>query len=103
MRLPGVRTAIRTAGWMRSRVIGGALILGYHRVDDLEPDPYSLRVRVAHFAEQLTVLRRECSPMRLHQLLEGLDHGRLPPNPVVLTFDDGYSSLLHAVKPLLER
>jgi len=103
MKLPGVRATVRTARWIRSRVLDSALILGYHRIDDVDHDPYSLRVSVSHFAEQLAVLRRECSPISLQQLLEGLDNRQLPRQAVVLTFDDGYAGTLHYVKPLLER
>ena len=103
MKLPGVRATVRTARWIRSRVLDSALILGYHRIDEVDDDPYSLRVSVSHFAEQLAVLRRECSPISLQQLLEGLDNRQLPRQAVVLTFDDGYAGTLDYVKPLLER
>jgi peptidoglycan/xylan/chitin deacetylase (PgdA/CDA1 family) len=103
MKLPGVRATVRMARWIRSRVLDSALILGYHRIDEFEDDPYSLRVSVSHFAEQLSVLRRESTPISLQQLLDGLANGQLPHHAVVLTFDDGYAGMLHYVKPLLER
>lgn len=103
MRLPGARATVGMARWMRSRVLDSALILGYHRIDDNTDDPYLLRVSVFHFAEQLAVLRRECSPISLLQLLEGSDQRRWPRRAVVLTFDDGYAGTLRHVKPLLER
>jgi peptidoglycan/xylan/chitin deacetylase (PgdA/CDA1 family) len=75
----------------------------YHRVTELSNDPYFLAVTPKHFAEQLEVIRRYGVPIRLRQLVEALNAGKVPKRAVVVTFDDGYADNLHSAKPLLER
>ncbi len=103
MRIPGLRRVRQSARWLRSRFTGGALILGYHRVADVQEDPYRLCVSSQHFAEHLEVIRRHTHPMGLSALLDALDAGQLPDRAVVMTFDDGYADLLEQVRPLLDR
>jgi peptidoglycan/xylan/chitin deacetylase (PgdA/CDA1 family) len=74
----------------------------YHRVIDLDYDPYALAVPPELFAQQLDYIRRTCVPMRLTDLVEALEQGSLPRRAVAITFDDGYAdNYLHAY-PLLE-
>ena len=80
-----------------------ALILIYHRVAEVCPDPWSLCVRPQHFAEQLEVLRKHARVLRLRELVAALLESRLPDQSVVVTFDDGYADNLSQAKPLLER
>ena len=75
----------------------------YHRVTELSNDPYLLAVTPKHFAEQLEVIRRYGVPIRLRQLVEALNAGKVPKRAVVVTFDDGYADNLYSAKPLLER
>jgi peptidoglycan/xylan/chitin deacetylase (PgdA/CDA1 family) len=75
----------------------------YHRVTALSNDPYLLAVTPKHFAQQLEVIRRYGVPMRLGQLVEALQDGKVPKRAVVVTFDDGYADNLYNAKPLLER
>jgi len=103
MRVPGVKTVRRFGRWLRSRVGGGALILGYHRVADEPDDPFALAVSPRHFAEQLEVLARHARVLRLQDLARALRQGEPVRRAVVLTFDDGYADNLHAAQPLLAR
>jgi peptidoglycan/xylan/chitin deacetylase (PgdA/CDA1 family) len=80
-----------------------ALILLYHRVAEVQPDPWALCVRPQHFAEQLEVLRRHGRVLGLRQLTAALREDTLPDRAVVVTFDDGYADNLYQAKPLLER
>jgi len=77
--------------------------LMYHRVTELPNDPYLLAVTPKHFAEQLEVIRKYGVPMRLRQMVEALQDGKVPKRGVVVTFDDGYADNLYSAKPLLER
>jgi peptidoglycan/xylan/chitin deacetylase (PgdA/CDA1 family) len=103
MRIPGLRRLRQSVRCLRSRFTDGALILGYHRVADVQEDPYRLCVSPQHFAEHLAVLRRHTQPMSLSALIDALDAGQLPDQAVVMTFDDGYADLLEHVRPLLDR
>lgn len=78
-------------------------ILTYHRVDELEHDPWGLAVEPGRFAEHLEVIRDVYRPVRLAGLVEGLREGSIADSPIVVTFDDGYRDNLELAKPLLER
>jgi peptidoglycan/xylan/chitin deacetylase (PgdA/CDA1 family) len=98
MKIPGFRTLQTVFRWMRARALGGALILGYHRVANPSRDAYELCVTPEHFAEQLQVLKTHAHPLRLSKLAAGTR----PRKSVALTFDDGYVDNLQRAKPLLE-
>jgi peptidoglycan/xylan/chitin deacetylase (PgdA/CDA1 family) len=79
------------------------LILMYHRIAELNSDPWGLSVSPAHFAEHLKVLRTCPSVVSLPDLVQVLREGHPPRRPVVTTFDDGYADNVDTAKPLLER
>jgi len=66
-----------------------ALVLMYHRISDVGPDPWRLAVSPAHFAEHVQVLRRHFRPTALRHLQESAR--KRGPSRVVVTFDDGYA------------
>jgi peptidoglycan/xylan/chitin deacetylase (PgdA/CDA1 family) len=103
VRIPGVKGLKLSARWLRSRLVRGALILGYHRVAEPVSDAYSLCVTPQHFAEQLEVLSKVGQVIGLRELASSLQERRVPKRTVVLTFDDGYADVLYHAKPLLER
>ncbi len=80
-----------------------ALILMYHRISEVNVDPWSLCVTPEHFSEQLEVLQHQAHPMSLQTLVQLYQKGNLPKRAVALTFDDGYADNLYDAKPLLER
>lgn len=102
MRIPGLKTARTSLRWLRSLAVQHGLILGYHRVTDSGWDPFALGISPRAFAAQLEVLRRLARPMAVSELVDKMVEGRLPPRSIALTFDDGYSEMLHAAAPLLE-
>jgi peptidoglycan/xylan/chitin deacetylase (PgdA/CDA1 family) len=81
----------------------GAVILVYHRVAELEADPWGLAVTPARFAEHMEVLRREFSPVSLSEVFEMLDAETPLRRAVAVTFDDGYADNLEDGLPELER
>jgi peptidoglycan/xylan/chitin deacetylase (PgdA/CDA1 family) len=61
----------------------GTLVLLYHRVCELDRDPYGFAVRPERFAEQCEVLRRRYDVVPLLESNCSQRH-------IVITFDDGY-------------
>jgi peptidoglycan/xylan/chitin deacetylase (PgdA/CDA1 family) len=89
--------------WAQARVLGGALILGYHRISATGDDVYGICVSPENFASQMESLRRHAQPISLSRLVQNLQEGSLPPNSVAVTFDDGYVDNLYSAKPILEK
>jgi peptidoglycan/xylan/chitin deacetylase (PgdA/CDA1 family) len=106
---PMEKVMIRGLGLLYRRIrsianlfVPRAIILCYHRVTELQPDPQLLGVSRNHFAEHLDIIRRLSQPTKLGSLDEVLQRRNRRPAAVV-TFDDGYGDNLHNAKPLLER
>jgi peptidoglycan/xylan/chitin deacetylase (PgdA/CDA1 family) len=85
------------------RARGDAVVLVYHRVAELDHDPWRLAVSSIRFAEHLAVIARQFRPLSLDELARALEARSVPRRTVVVTFDDGYRDNLHAAKPLLEQ
>lgn len=87
----------------------GVLVLGYHGVrPDAAPEgamPFAaLHVRVSELEQHCRLIRQTCQPISLHTWRRALaGHGSLPPRPVLLTFDDGYRTVLTLARPVLTR
>jgi peptidoglycan/xylan/chitin deacetylase (PgdA/CDA1 family) len=76
-------------------------LVGWHRVDGERSD--GLSTGVLDFLAHLEVLTAwGARVLSLDEGLRGLDEGSLPPRSVVLTFDDGYASVLETAWPLLQ-
>ncbi len=81
-------------------------ILTYHHV--AEPgagyafDPAVADVTPAQFRRHLDVLRKHFSVIGVDELCATLDGDDLPPNPAMITFDDGYRSCLDVALPALD-
>lgn len=103
IKIPGSGKLKRIAKRVRNRIAPGGLILMYHRVTDLECDPWGLCVSPSYFAEHLQVLEKLGCAVRLQQLNQTLKNGKRPHRQVVITFDDGYADNLYNAKPLLEQ
>jgi peptidoglycan/xylan/chitin deacetylase (PgdA/CDA1 family) len=88
---------------LRSRLAPGGLILMYHRVTEINSDPWSLCVSPQHFAEHLEVLKQSCRPLKLEQMTQEMQERKRLSRSVAITFDDGYADNLHQAKPVLER
>ena len=103
MRLPGIKTVKNFSRWLQARVLGGTLILGYHRIAYTSRDGYEVCVSPENFAEHMESLRKYVHPISLSKLVQGLKEGSLPPKSMAVTFDDGYADNLYTAKPLLEK
>src|SRR3712207_5681827 len=103
MRIPGTGKVRRVVRRLKERVASRAIILMYHRVTEVNSDPWALCVSPCHFAEHLQVLQKHGCLLRLQELVQCLKDGNLPRLAVTVTFDDGYADNLYNAKPLLER
>ncbi len=85
----------------------GVAVLCYHGIDadDATAAPLSmLHVRESDFAAHCRLLREACDPISLDDWRAALAEGRpLPPRAVLITFDDGYRSVLTRAAPSLSR
>jgi peptidoglycan/xylan/chitin deacetylase (PgdA/CDA1 family) len=85
----------------------GLAVLCYHglRSGVRQGTPFEpLHVAVETFDSHCRLLRESCHPIGADALLTALDHGApLPPRAVLVTFDDGYRTVLTLGKPVLER
>jgi peptidoglycan/xylan/chitin deacetylase (PgdA/CDA1 family) len=102
--LPGAKTLRRIGSRWRGRLLGGAVILGYHRVTGDRPDLWAPGVERGRFREQMEVLRREFTATPL-EAVHGMPSapGRNGRGlPVAVTFDDGYRDIVEHAVPVLE-
>ena len=72
----------------------GTLVLLYHRVAQLDHDPFGLAVRPDRFEQQCRVLRQHCDVVPLRDANGG-------PRQVAITFDDGYADNCGAAREIL--
>jgi peptidoglycan/xylan/chitin deacetylase (PgdA/CDA1 family) len=75
----------------------------YHRVLDVQSDPYWITVSLSYFEEQMRVLKKCGFLIQMHELGMNLRHFSLRKEEIVITFDDGYSNNFYHAKPILER
>ena len=78
------------------------IILNYHRVIDMTPDPWALAVSPKNFAEQLAFLLDHFVPVRLLDLTQPKRINRINKPWFVITFDDGYVDNANIASPILK-
>jgi len=89
---------------VRRRFVPRPLILVYHRVAEVQIDPWRLCVSPANFDRQLGRLRALRSRIvPVSELARGLAAKNAPRRAIAVTFDDGYCDNLEAARPLLEK
>ena len=103
IRIPGIKTGKNFLRWLRAQAYGGALILGYHRIDTSTGALDEVCVSTENFAQHLHELRKHAYPIHLSALVKHLKDGSLPERATVVTFDDGYADNFYTAKPLLEK
>jgi peptidoglycan/xylan/chitin deacetylase (PgdA/CDA1 family) len=101
MKINEIKKAI--ARRLRNSIAPGARILMYHRVAEIDLDPWGLCVTPQHFAEHLDVLQKYARVVSLQQLTQDLSEGKSVDRSIAITFDDGYADNLLNAKPLLEK
>jgi peptidoglycan/xylan/chitin deacetylase (PgdA/CDA1 family) len=98
---------VRAAMGARSLWSPWITVLTFHRALVPEPgyrfDDEVIDTTPADLDLQLAFLRKHCSLLTVSDLLRLRAGGKLPANPVLLTFDDGYLDNHQVVLPLLQR
>jgi peptidoglycan/xylan/chitin deacetylase (PgdA/CDA1 family) len=80
-----------------------AVILLYHRVLELSPDPQQMAVHPAYFQEHMAWLKKSYYPITAAEFAGHLKQKkRFPKGTVLVTFDDGYADNVHQALPILE-
>ncbi len=97
---------------LASLFAGLGTCLMYHRICEDEQTRATIQssflpnqeliVSTRAFNEQMAFLARNYNCISLHQAIEQLKSGRLPPSSVVVTFDDGYLDNLTLALPVLQ-
>jgi peptidoglycan/xylan/chitin deacetylase (PgdA/CDA1 family) len=91
----------------RAAPISTISIVTFHRIAEIaDEDPYDPDVvdaTPAQFRRHVETLARFGTPVGIDALLRAFEGGRLPPNPVMITFDDGYRSCRDVALPILRR
>jgi peptidoglycan/xylan/chitin deacetylase (PgdA/CDA1 family) len=93
---------MRLGSLVRNKLSPPAIILAYHRVAELNTDPWGLAVSPQNFSAQLEVLQTAYKPDALSSLVDTGSRAHTT-NAVAVTFDDGYADNLLTAKPLLEQ
>jgi peptidoglycan/xylan/chitin deacetylase (PgdA/CDA1 family) len=108
-----IKETLLAGGWYRRQLgrdrFPGVAVLCYHAVrSDDDPDgrlPFEkLHVRASELEAHCQLIRETCNPLSLDDWRAARDGSRaLPDRPVLLTFDDGYSSVFSRARPIVER
>lgn len=95
------RRALRRLRRQIAALRPGPVILMYHRIAEVEGDPWDICVSPANFASQLKVLKSSRQVLSLTDFCRRHAEGSLPPNAAAITFDDGYACNAAVAAPLL--
>jgi len=98
-----LKKLIRRTQRVRQRFETKGIILMYHRIAEVKPDPWSLCVAPRHFEQHLQVLKENAQPLQLSQFCQCISNGNLPQRWFSITMDDGYADNFQNAKSLLER
>lgn len=83
-------------------------ILTYHRVLDVDLNDFELSddvidATLSDFDKQMRFVSRHFNAITFKELAESHKNGKLPKNPLIITFDDGYGDNFTNAYPILKR
>lgn len=78
-----------------------SFLLMYHRVADLEIDPWDLAVSADNFEAQLIALKESYDVISLEEMMEAKKKKKIKERSVAITFDDGYKDNFTTAFPIL--
>jgi len=90
-------------GYIALMYFQGVPVLNYHQINN--EDHNALTLSASEFEAQMNYLYREgYNTISPDQLADYLQNGQnLPPNPVLITFDDGYADNYRVAYPILQK
>jgi peptidoglycan/xylan/chitin deacetylase (PgdA/CDA1 family) len=107
------KTALFNLGHYRRQIqrqeFPGVAVLSYHGILDSAGDQESVSLPWLHLAARefeahCSFIREACNPISLSQWRDAASGGPpLPPRPVLLTFDDGYRTVLTVARGILSK
>src|SRR5690606_13951821 len=80
-----------------------SFILMYHRITELEIDPWELAVSVENFDDHLKVLKSSYNVLSLDEFTENKKKNKLKEGSIAITFDDGYKDNYTNAFPILTK
>lgn len=80
-----------------------AMVLMYHRIADIDYDPWQLSVTPSNFEQQLQFYIAHFDIISVAELIDQISKKQLRNNTICITFDDGYADNFLEAKPLLEK
>lgn len=75
----------------------------YHRVNELDNDPWCLSVSPQYFKEHMQILKKFAQPTAMRDMGSDPKHLSLGGKRISITFDDGYKDNFQNAKPILEQ
>jgi peptidoglycan/xylan/chitin deacetylase (PgdA/CDA1 family) len=79
------------------------LIFLYHRISEVNNDPFQLCVAPDNFDSQIKYLNEKFNTISLQEMAKGIHSGRMQKNTISITFDDGYEDNLVNALPILDK
>jgi peptidoglycan/xylan/chitin deacetylase (PgdA/CDA1 family) len=94
--------------WMKIFGSRKLRILCYHRVMDIDPKTFEfdedlVDATVADFDRQMKFVSKHFNVITFKDLVEYRKKGKLPKNPLIITFDDGYRDNYTNAYPILKK
>lgn len=80
-----------------------AIVLMYHRICNIDTDPWQLAVSPNNFESQIKTITNNFNVLPVSYLIEQFKENRIKPNCIYITFDDTYQDNYFYAKPILEK
>lgn len=103
MALPGQFYIKKFNKFYKSHFESRGIILMYHRVTNLDCDPWQLAVSPQNFKEQMEVIQKLGTALKLQDFAAFQSGGKRLNKKIAVTFDDGYADNYIYAKPILEQ
>lgn len=80
-----------------------AIVLMYHRICNIDTDPWQLAVSPNNFENQIKTIKKKFNVLPVNDLIEQFKNRKIKRNSVYITFDDAYQDNYFYAKPILEK